>query len=110
MADRPRILAQSLRLEQVQSPVIPVVGELIRQHPGTISLGQGVVNYGPPSEVRQEIDRFLSDAQNHKYKPVQGIPELLEALEEKLAAENGIRLDTRRALVVTPGGNMAFVN
>src|SRR5690349_9026091 len=101
---------QSLRLEQVQSPVIPVVGELIRQHPGTISLGQGVVNYGPPSEVRPAIDRFLSDPQNHKYKPVQGIPELLHALEEKLAAENGIRLDDRRALVVTPGGNMAFVN
>jgi len=94
----------------VQSPVIPVVGELIRGHPGTISLGQGVVNYGPPAQVRQAIDRFLADPQNHKYKPVQGIPELLEALESKLQSENGICLDDRRALVVTAGGNMAFVN
>ncbi len=94
----------------MQSPVIPVVGELIRRHPGTISLGQGVVNYGPPAEVRQAIDRFLADPQNHKYKPVQGIPELLEALESKLQLENGIHLDDRRALAVTAGGNMAFVN
>jgi aspartate/methionine/tyrosine aminotransferase len=110
MSAHKRILRQSMRLEQVQSPVIPVVGELIRRHPGTISLGQGVVNYGPPPQVRQGIDQFFSDPQNHKYKPVQGIPQLLEALEEKLRAENGIQLDERRALVVTAGGNMAFVN
>ena len=27
---------------------MPIVGDLIRQVPGTISLGQGVVHYGPP--------------------------------------------------------------
>ena len=35
-------------MQAVQSPVIPVVAELIRQHPGTISLGQGVVFYRTP--------------------------------------------------------------
>ncbi|MGF1541068.1 MAG: hypothetical protein ACFCU5_11560 [Pleurocapsa sp.] len=33
------------RIEGVQSPLISVISELIRQHPGTISLGQGVVSY-----------------------------------------------------------------
>jgi hypothetical protein len=38
-------------MQAVQSPIIPVVGELIRNCPGTISLGQGVVYYGPPPEA-----------------------------------------------------------
>lgn len=43
------------RMQAVQSPIIPIVGELIRQNPGTISLGQGVVSYGPPPQVTQAI-------------------------------------------------------
>ena len=43
---------QSQRILDVQTPVIPVVGTLIRENPGTISLGQGVVYYGPPDNPR----------------------------------------------------------
>jgi aspartate/methionine/tyrosine aminotransferase len=94
----------------VQSPVIPVVGELIRQHPGTISLGQGVVHYGPPPQALEAMQKFFADPQNHKYKPVQGIPELLELIEAKLRRENGIELKGDNAVLVTAGGNMAFMN
>ncbi|MBI3839363.1 MAG: pyridoxal phosphate-dependent aminotransferase [Planctomycetia bacterium] len=97
-------------MQAVQSPIIPVVGELIRQHPGTISLGQGVVHYGPPREALDRITRFLADPQNHKYKPVEGISELVQALEKKLAAENGLPLGPQSRVVVTAGGNMAFFN
>jgi aspartate/methionine/tyrosine aminotransferase len=97
-------------MTSVQSPVIPVVAELIRQHPGTISLGQGVVNYGPPPEAAAQIQRFLADPENHKYKPVVGIPELLDAFEQKLRAENGIVSAADSRLVITAGGNMAFMN
>jgi aspartate/methionine/tyrosine aminotransferase len=97
-------------MASVQSPIIPVVAELIRQHPGTISLGQGVVNYGPPPEAAAQIARFLADPENHKYKPVVGLPELLDAFEEKLRSENGIHLAAESRLVITAGGNMAFMN
>src|SRR2546426_7319990 len=36
------------RMDAVQAPIVAVIGEIIRQVPGTISLGQGVVHYGPP--------------------------------------------------------------
>ena len=36
------------RMDAVQAPIVAVIGDLIRQVPGTISLGQGVVHYGPP--------------------------------------------------------------
>jgi aspartate/methionine/tyrosine aminotransferase len=99
----------SLRMQSVQSPIIPVVGELIRSNPGTISLGQGVAYYGPPLQAVEAIQRFLADPENHKYKLVQGIPELLEAIERKLREENGISLSGSR-IVVTAGANMGFVN
>jgi len=100
----------SSRLQQVQSPVIPIIGDLIRANPGTISLGQGVVHWGPPPEATQMLARFMDDPENHKYKPVQGIPQLLEAIRVKLEAENGIAADPERELVVSAGGNMAFMN
>src|SRR2546427_2002857 len=93
-----------------EPPVIPIVAELIRAHPGTISLGQGVAFYGPPPEARQKLEVFFADPDNHKYKPVDGIPLLREALSRKLEIENGIALGASRRLVVTAGGNMAFVN
>jgi len=99
----------NLRMQSVQSPIIPVVGELIRSNPGTISLGQGVAYYGPPPQAAERIQDFLADAENHKYKLVQGIPELLEAIEKKLAAENNISTEGSR-IVVTAGANMGFVN
>ena len=48
----------NLRMQSVQSPIIPVVGELIRNNPGTISLGQGVAYYGPPPQAVESIQKF----------------------------------------------------
>jgi hypothetical protein len=39
----------TLRIGSVQPPVTPIIAELIRRHPGTIRLGQGVVSNGPPA-------------------------------------------------------------
>ncbi len=44
-------MGPSNRITAVQTPIIPVVAELIEANPGTISLGQGVVNYGPPPQA-----------------------------------------------------------
>lgn len=103
-------MRDSVRLQQVQTPIIPVVGDLIRQHPGTISLGQGVVHYGPPQQAIDHIKHFLSDPDNHKYKSVYGIPPLIEAIIEKLRCENAIVRIQNSRIVVTAGGNMGFVN
>lgn len=103
-------MRDSVRLQRVQMPIIPVVGDLIRQHPGTISLGQGVVHYGPPQQAIDHIKHFLSDPDNHKYKSVYGIPPLIEAITEKLRRENAIAMTRNSRIVVTAGGNMGFVN
>ena len=98
------------RMQAVQSPIIPVVGELIRNHPGTISLGQGVVYYNPPKEAIAQISQFLAEPENHKYKAVEGIPPLLDVIAEKLKAENNIKINKKNCIVVSAGSNMAFMN
>ena len=101
---------ESRRMREVQSPIIPVVAELIRANPGTVSLGQGVAYYGPPPEALEAVQRFQTDPDNHKYKLVQGIDPLLEAIQHKLLEENEIALKDNQHIVVTAGGNMAFMN
>ena len=101
----------SQRINSVQAPIIPIVGEWTRKTPGTISLGQGVVAYGPPSEAIERIQHFADNAENHLYGPAQGIPELLRKIEQKLYADNSI--DCKRQgykIIVTAGSNMAFLN
>ncbi len=99
----------SQRIASVQAPIIPILGDWIRSSPGTISLGQGMVGYGPPAEAVDAIPRFLADPSAHRYGPVEGVPALVEALSTKLTTENGLDLSRSRG-VVTAGGNLAFVN
>jgi aspartate/methionine/tyrosine aminotransferase len=101
---------QSARLEAVQTPVIPVVGRWIAESPGTISLGQGVVSYGPPAEAVEAARQFGSALSDHRYGPVEGLPALVDAIEEKLARENHIVTGGPSRVVVTAGGNLAFLN
>lgn len=103
-------MSQSNRIRRVQAPIIPVVATMIRETPGTISLGQGVVSYGPPAPSFEQLRRFHERPELHKYQAVYGIPELLEGLETKLQRDNGLRIDRQSRLIVTAGGNMAFVN
>jgi aspartate/methionine/tyrosine aminotransferase len=98
------------RIGNVQPPIIPIVGELIRRTPGTISLGQGIVSYGPPAAALDVLRTFPRTPDDHRYGPVEGTPELLGAIGCKLEAENGITVGDERRIVVTAGGNMAFVN
>jgi aspartate/methionine/tyrosine aminotransferase len=98
------------RMHAVQSPIIPVVGELIKNSPGTISLGQGVVSYNPPPEAREFLSKFLAEPSNNLYKSVEGIPPLLTALAEKLQAFNAIEINGENCIVVTAGSNMGFMN
>jgi aspartate/methionine/tyrosine aminotransferase len=106
-------MLESRRMAGVQSPIIPIVADWIRQTPGTISLGQGVVSYGPPREAFDRLQSFGQNLDDHKYKPVVGLPELVDAFAEKLHRENGLPVpgpDSGTALVVTAGGNMGFMN
>ena len=98
------------RMDAVQAPIVPVIGGLIRQVPGTISLGQGVVHYGPPQAAIDAVRGALTDASTHEYQDGAGLPALVEQLAIKLRADNGIDVSQGVRVMVTAGANMAFMH
>lgn len=98
------------RMDAVQAPIIPILGEIIRQTPGTISLGQGVVHYGPPPAALDAAAEALGDPVTHEYGDGAGAPPLVARIEEKLRRENGIDVARGSRVMVTAGANMAFMH
>jgi aspartate/methionine/tyrosine aminotransferase len=101
---------ESNRVNRVQPPIIPIVAEMIRQTPGTISLGQGIVHYGPPPEALARINLMEQMPELHRYQAVHGMTELIAEIERKLQDENDININQGNRVMVTAGGNMAFIN
>ena len=102
------------RMDAVQSPIIPVIGAMIRETPGTISLGQGVVHYGPPQAAADAVRDALGSAESsrllHGYGDGSGYAPLVAAITAKLQAENGIDVGQGSRVMVTAGANMAFMH
>lgn len=104
-----RIRAAATRMAAVDLPIIPTIAGLVRDNPGTISLGQGVVNYGPPVDVASALQVMQSQPALQKYQAVEGLPDLVAALRHKLRHHNGIVAQDETALMVSAGSNMAFL-
>lgn len=100
---------ESRRIQDVQQPVIPVVSEWIRQCPGTLSLAQGVVSFGPPKAVSEAVSKLdWSCPELNRYGATAGSLDLLRLIERKLRDENDTLL-ADRSLFATAGSNMAFL-
>ena len=90
----------------VQMPTMGFVADLMRDNPGTISLGQGVVHYGPPHNALEAAHKAIELPESHLYGYVIGHADLREAFARKMLREN--KLDLGFEVVVTAGSNMAF--
>ncbi|MDP7534436.1 MAG: aminotransferase class I/II-fold pyridoxal phosphate-dependent enzyme [SAR202 cluster bacterium] len=103
--------------ERVLSTVMPPIdalnnrmAELAAEGQDVISLGQSVPFFGPPVEMIAAVSEALSlDPRIHSYGPDAGIPELRQALAEKLKRHNGVDADPATQIMVTPGSNQAFM-
>jgi aspartate/methionine/tyrosine aminotransferase len=106
----PQTVKSFSRMDAIQAPIIAVIGDLIRRTPGTISLGQGVVHYGPPPAALKAAAGAVATTSTHDYQAASGQPALLAAIEQKLRRDNGIDVARGSRIMVTAGGNMAFVH
>lgn len=104
------IYSPSERMQNVQSPIIADIADLIKKSPGTISLGQGVVYYTPPQSVFDKICPIDSSFEYQLYTDVDGIMPLKAIIADKLEQDNNVCLNKQRSLVVTAGSNMGFMN
>src|ERR1051325_7510899 len=97
--------ASRSRMNAVQAPIVPVIGNLIRQVPGTISLGQSVVHYGPPEAAIAAARAALSDPATHEHQDGSGLAPLVAAIAAKLRSENGVDVSRGSRVMVTAGAN-----
>lgn len=104
------LFTPSARLAAVQAPIVPLVSRWTAETPGTISLGQGVVSWGPPREALDAVRDFGADPDSHRYGPAEGEERLVEAVVRKLATDNRIVVGPDARIVVTAGSNMAFLH
>jgi aspartate/methionine/tyrosine aminotransferase len=100
----------SQRMSEIQSPIIPIIADLISKTPGTISLGQGVVYFKPPQSALDRACQIEDSQSYHLYSTVEGLSELRDCISSKLKNENNIYLTDKQKIVVTAGANMAFMN
>jgi aspartate/methionine/tyrosine aminotransferase len=87
------MIRTTLRLESVQTPIIPVIANWTRQTADTLSLGQGMVSYPPPDSAMRAITQFGTAAEHHLYGSPLGHTRLLELIRDKLRQDNGIDCD-----------------
>ena len=106
----PAVAPNATRMDQIQAPIIAVIGGLIRETPGTISLGQGVVHYGPPRVAVDAVRAALDEPATHEYGDGMGLASLVARISRKLADENGIDVARGSRVMVTAGANMAFMH
>ena len=81
------------------------LGDLLR--PGVANLSQGMVHWGPPAAALEAAHGALDRPESQRYTPDRGLTELREELVRKVGEENGLR---GREVMVTAGGNQAFIN
>jgi aspartate aminotransferase len=81
--------------------------ELARAGHDIIALSAGEPDFDTPDHVKAAAKRAI-DAGKTKYPPVAGIPELREAICEKLSRENGLRYGPEQVVVCTGGKQVIF--
>ncbi|MBE8538515.1 aminotransferase class I/II-fold pyridoxal phosphate-dependent enzyme [Geoglobus acetivorans] len=80
--------------------------ELRKQGKPVIDMGVGEPDFTTPSHIVEAACRALKEGKT-KYAPVQGIPELREAIAEKMRKENGIDVQ-ENSVIVTAGAKYAI--
>ncbi|OAY76383.1 Aspartate aminotransferase [Ananas comosus] len=95
------------RALETDMPVMVQIQELVRGAKDVMSLAQGVVYWQPPDQALNKVKEIVWDPSTSRYGGDEGLPELREALIEKLRRENKL---TNCSVMVTAGANQGFVN
>ncbi|KAG6788908.1 hypothetical protein POTOM_004986 [Populus tomentosa] len=95
------------RAVETEMPIMVQIQELVRGAKNAVSLAQGVVYWQPPKQALNKVKELVWEPSISRYGADEGIPELREALTQKLQKENKL---VKSSVMVTAGANQAFVN
>ncbi|MQL85581.1 hypothetical protein Taro_018101 [Colocasia esculenta] len=95
------------RALETESPVMVQIQQLMHGTKDAISLAQGVVYWQPPESALEKVKQMVWNPLVSRYGADEGLPDLRNALREKLCRENKLM---KSSVMVTAGANQAFVN
>lgn len=81
---------------------------LQRDGKDVIALAGGDPDFSTPSHIVNAAVRAISNGHTHYPAPTKGLLSLLEAIADKMARENGVTVNPRTDVVVTPGSKWAL--
>jgi aminotransferase len=96
------------RLKAIKASVIRRFFALARDMPNCINLSVGEPDFSPPEHILKAGFQAAAEGNTH-YSPTNGIPELREALSQKVYKDCGLRYDPDSEILVTVGGTEAFL-
>ncbi len=73
-----------------------------------IALAGGDPDFDTPAHIVEAAVSALREGKTHYPAPAKGIPELLDAVADKMARENGVHVNPRTDVVITPGSKWAL--
>ncbi|OPY30942.1 MAG: putative aspartate aminotransferase 2 [Methanocella sp. PtaU1.Bin125] len=98
------------RLDQVEESatlrLADLTNELKRQGKDILGFNLGEPDFNTPSHIIEAAEKALDTGKTH-YAPSPGIPELREAIAEKLRKDNGLDVKGKE-VIVTPGAKQAI--
>lgn len=72
-----------------------------------INLGGGDPDFSTPANIVEAAEQAIKEGHTH-YVSSRGVKELLEALAEKLKADNGLDFDPYTEIIVSPGAKLSL--
>jgi aminotransferase len=96
------------RLDQIPESGIRRLFELAKGYKDVISLGIGDTDFDTPQHIKDYAKEGLDKGYTH-YTSNNGLKMLRDAVAEKLRRENGIEADPDKNIMITVGGNQAFL-
>ncbi|CAB49691.1 pyridoxal phosphate-dependent aminotransferase [Pyrococcus abyssi] len=101
-------MAMSDRLDLVNPSEIRKLFDIAAGMKDVISLGIGEPDFDTPQHIKEYAKEALDMGLTH-YGPNIGLPELREAIAEKLKKQNNIEADPNKEIMVLVGANQAFL-
>ncbi|THG03009.1 hypothetical protein TEA_005698 [Camellia sinensis var. sinensis] len=86
---------------------LSALAELNKSAKDAMPLGQGAVYWQPPGQALEKVKQIAWEISSSRYGTHEGLPELREALVEKLCQENKL---SKSSVMVTAGSNQTIEN
>lgn len=94
------------KLPNVGTTIFTVMSKMAHDY-GAINLSQGFPDFEPAQVLLDKVTYYLGAGKN-QYPPMIGVPELRQAIAQKIADQSGIEVDPESEITITSGATEAL--